>query len=260
MEVQNVLFGPFIGDFSTEIITTRPYVRWIYEVLRPEKIFVATHSNRCFLYDWAETIPVFEDLSRDELNQNGVMHNSVSQKDLMLITKKIKSLVAEKDILHINVMYSKNPHWYPLYKKIYTPILLNEKKKKTKTILFIPTINEKYAITKEIYDSLLEDFGEDVIVAGDMKTHLHENNVMFRNPTYFKDIYYDMVRLISNAKVVITPTSHWTLISQLQGTPVISWGSMPRYYDGSQNDLILPEDIPLLNLKKLINTYINSIK
>jgi hypothetical protein len=259
MKVRNVLFGPFIGDFSTEIITNRPYARWIYEVLKPEKIFVATHSNRCFLYDWAETIPVFEDLSRDELNQNGVLHNSVSQKDVILITKKVKSLIPEKDIIHINIMYSKNVHWYPLYKKIFTSIDIGKINKKN-LILFIPSINEKYAATREIHDHLCNEFGDAVIVAGDMKTHLHENNVMFRNPTYFKDIYYDMIRLISEAKVVVAPNSHWTLIAQLQKTPVVSWGSMPRYYDDDQHSMILPENIPISNLKNLISSYINSIK
>lgn len=260
MKIKTCLFGPFIGDFSTEILTTRPYARWIYEVLKPEKIVVATHSNRCFLYDWAETIPIFEDLSRDELNQNGVIHNSVSQKDIVLITKKVKSLLSEKDVTHINISYSKNCHWYPLYKKIFTPIVINTEKKKKSMILFIPNINEKYAVIKEIYDNLYDKFGDSVVVAGDMKTHLHENNIMFRNPTYFKDIYHDIVKLISEAKVVITPSSHWTLIAQLQKTPVISWGNMTRYIDNDQRILMLQENIPISNLKNLINSYINSIK
>ena len=81
MKIENVLVGPFLGDYKTEIIDFRPYVRWIYEAIKPEKMFVATHSNREFLYDWATVIPVFEDLSRDELNQSGFIHNSISQKD-----------------------------------------------------------------------------------------------------------------------------------------------------------------------------------
>ena len=263
MKIQNIFFGPYIGDFATEILTIRPYARWVYEILKPSKMFISTHSNRCFLYDWATPVPVFEDLSRDELNQNGTIHNSISQKDLNIITKKVKTdiiklLLPEKDLTQISVPYSKNIHWYPLYKKMYKPVEISSTV--GDKIVFIPNINEKYAITKEIYDYLCDNFGDRVIVAGDMKTHLHENNIMFRNPTYFKDIYMDMVQIITEAKVVITPNSHWTLLSQLQSTPVFSWGVFPQYYENDVKNMILPEGIPLQNIKSMISNFINSIK
>jgi hypothetical protein len=263
MIIKNILCGPFIGDFRTEIIDFRPLTRWIYEVLKPEKMFVSTHSNRCFLYDWATTIPVFEDLSRDELNQNGALHNSISQKDLTIITKKIKSDVSKllkpkEDFVHINFAYTKNSHWYPLYKKIYTSVKYNISDKKS--ILFIPNISEKYAVTKEIHDFLCKNF-DNVIVAGDMKTHLHENNIMFKNPTYFTDIYKDMVDQISNASVVITPNSHWTILSQIQNKPVFSWGSLPVYCDNNKkNNMILTDDVPLNNIKNMMFSFIKKYK
>ncbi len=257
-----VLVGPFVGDFKTEIIDFRAYTRWVYEILKPEKMFVSTHSNRSFLYDWATSIPIFEDISRDELNQNGLIHNSISQKDISLITKKIKADViklisSNKNLIHINISYTKNSHWVPLYKKMYVPISMNATK--DDKILFIPNINEKYATIKEIYSYLSDNF-ENVVVAGDMKTHLHDKNVMLKNPTYFKDIYYDMVKIISESKAVITPNSHWTLVAQLQNIPVFSWGSvMPQYYNNNVQNMVVPDGISLNYLKSMIQSFIISL-
>jgi len=263
MKIENVLVGPFLGDYKTEIIDFRPYVRWIYEAIKPEKMFVATHSNREFLYDWATVIPVFEDLSRDELNQSGFIHNSISQKDLNIVIKKVKSNIFKrrypsKDLVHLSVLYSKGLHWFPLYKRMYTPIKF--KKKKSDMIIFIPCINEKYAVIKEIYDHLLDKFGDRVIVAGDMKIHLHEKNIMLRNPTYFKDVYYDITKLITNARAVITPTSQWTILSLLQGTPVFSWGCSPEYFMNDTKHRFLHNNVSGANLKMMAEEFINSIK
>jgi len=263
MKINNVLIGPFLGDFRSEIIDFRPYTRWVYEVLKPAKMFVATHSNRSFLYDWATVLPVFEDFSRDELNQNGFMHNFVSQKDLNIVIKKIKSdmvkqTLPEKDFVHLTTLYSKNVHWFPLYKKIYSQVDMG--KKKNNTILFIPNIGEKYAVVKDIYDFLCEKYGDTVVVAGDMKIHLHENNIMLKNPTYFTDVYYDVIKLISESKVVITPNSHWTVLALVQKTPVFSWGLMAKYFSNDTNHMLLHENVPTDYLKKMMEVFINNIK
>ena len=44
--------GPYLGDFEQEIITFRPYCRWLYEVVEHDKIYLNTHFNRFFLYDF----------------------------------------------------------------------------------------------------------------------------------------------------------------------------------------------------------------
>lgn len=265
MIIKNCLLGPFLGDFRSEIIDFQPYARWVYEVLKPEKMFIATHSNRSFLYnDWSTVIPIFEDLSRDELNQNGFIHTTISLKDLNIVSKKVKSdlikqIEPEKEFLHLNVLYSKNFHWFPLYKKIYNKVKLTQEY--NNKILFIPNINEKYAIIKDMYDFLVKNYGvNEVIVAGDMKTYLHDKNIMLKNPTYFKDVYYDMVSLISNSKVVVTPNSHWTVISLLQETPVFSWGKLPKYYENNTQNMILHENIPVTNMKNIVKDFINTIK
>lgn len=263
MIVKNVMLGPFLGDFRTEIIDFRPFARWIFEALKPNRMFVSTHSNRGFLYDWATVVPIFEDLSRDELNQTGFLHNSISQKDLNIVIKKIKSDVVklispEKEIVYLNTLYSKSLHWFPLYKKIYSPVKI--KKEKSNMILFIPCINEKYATILEMYEHLVNIYGNNVVVAGDMKIHLHEKNIMLRNPTYFTDVFCDISKLITDAKVVITPNSHWTILALTQHTPVFSWGSLPEYYVNETPHQILHDNIPVDNLKNMVVSFINSIK
>ena len=133
--IKECVLGPYLGDFRTEVIDFRPFSRWIYEVLKPDRMYVSTHSNRGFLYEWATVIPIFEDLSRDELNQAGFIHNSVSQKDLSLVIKKIKSDISkianpENEIVYLSVPYSKSFHWFPLYKKIYSEIQVERIKTK----------------------------------------------------------------------------------------------------------------------------------
>ena len=258
----NILCGPFLGDFESEITDFRPYVSWITKVLNPTTITVATHSNRLFLYNWAKTIPIYEDFSRDELNQNGLIHLSASSKDLNLITKKIKSDISfnnkiKQEIVHFNTSYSKSNHWIPIYKKIFNPIDISKEKKK-EYMLFIPNVKEKYNVVVSLYEFLSQKYGN-IIVAGDMKTHLHEYNIMLKNPTYFKDIFHNMIKLISEAKVVITPNSHWTLLSLLQGTPVISWGRYPNYYQGKTKYQIINTDVSTNNLCMIIENFIEHI-
>lgn len=257
MKIKNILCGPFIGDFKTEILDFRPYTRWVYEVLKPERMFVATHSNRCFLYEWATTLPVFEDLSRDELGQNGVLHNSIGQKDVSSVIKKAKEdviniLKSKEDVIHINLHYSKSHNWCPIYKKIYTPIKYSKNKGK---IVFIPDINEKYAFIEDVYEFLQDEF-DDVVIVGDMKTHLHGNNIIYKDNVNFTDMYNNIINHISNAKVVITPNSHWTVLSNIQNKPVFSWGTSTLYYEHHKNDMILPNNIPFHNLKNMLSDFI----
>ena len=47
-------FGPFLGDFESEVVTFRPYIKWVSEVteINSENLFLFTHENRSFMYDW----------------------------------------------------------------------------------------------------------------------------------------------------------------------------------------------------------------
>jgi hypothetical protein len=259
---QIILCGPYLGDFKTEIMDFYPFCRWVYEVVKPHKMFVSSHINRVFLYNgWATNIPIFEDLSRDEINQNGLLHNSIMQKDMNIIIKKIKNDISKcvdnmKDLVFIQTPYSKNNTLFPIYKKIFKPVDIV--KKDLGYILFIPYINEKYEVNKYMFDFLCNEYGRDnIIVAGDMKIHFHEENAMIHNITYFKDVYKHMFELITNAKVVITPFSHWTYISVLQDTPVVSWGVTQSFINNVNNkNVLLHESIPIEKTVNIIKDFI----
>ena len=155
MIYKNILCGPYLGDFAEEILTFRPYAQWIKTVLKPEKMCICSHSNRSFLYT-DNFIPIFEDFSRDELNQNGLIHNECTIKELVIITKKIKSDIKTPDLLQFNTSYTKADAWYPLYKKIFNRVEIEPTKENY--ILFIPSMKEKYNVIIDIYNHLKNNY------------------------------------------------------------------------------------------------------
>jgi hypothetical protein len=60
--------GPFYGDFEQEITTFRPYVQYIIKHNPGKTVYVSSHINRRFLYDFIDFdkfIPVLENMTRD---------------------------------------------------------------------------------------------------------------------------------------------------------------------------------------------------
>lgn len=265
MKINSVLVGPFIGDFESEINDFRPYSRWVYEILRPVNMFISTHFNRQFLYEgWSTVLPVCENYTRDEINQIGAINFNVTQKEMLILFKKVKydltnTFKINKDLLCINVPYSKVVRQKPPYKKIFTGV--NIPKTPGDYILFIPSTKSTKNEVREIYDFLVENFNN-VIISGDMKTHLYEKNDLLKDICYFNNIYYDITKLITNAKVVITPTSHWTTISMMQKTPVFSWGNLKYVieYDFNTKNTILPLGVDVKYLKPLMYNFIKQIE
>ena len=140
--------GPYTGDFEQELFNFRPYVRWISKVAPTERIFLSTHFNRTFLYDWIENvniIPVFEDLSRSELSQRGLIHDSLQLKDHNLLTKIFKEKVIKKsgsskrEIAMVNLTYSKNGNT-PLYHKVFRPVSIPIVRSDKRKIVYIPDL------------------------------------------------------------------------------------------------------------------------
>ena len=86
--------GPYMGNWENEICNFYPYAKWLCEIVKYDDVFIATHSNRVFLYDWIKKnnhLNVFENLSRDEFSQVGATHKNISQEDYTLIYKKFKN-------------------------------------------------------------------------------------------------------------------------------------------------------------------------
>ena len=222
-----ILLGPYIGDWETEINIFRPYMKWISEVIDCNDIYLATHSNRMFLYDWIDPknmIPVYGNLSRDELAQKGSINTTLNQKDYFIIQRQIiQKINTEHDakVIPYGINYTKRLIFYPYYKRIFNEIHYEKTKKKKKYFVFIPDISENINNTNELYEFLNDNFN--IIVCGDMKIHLQEKNIALKKVNYFNNGYQNIINIISNASAVICPLSHWTLICRLQNVPVISW-------------------------------------
>lgn len=227
--------GPYIGDFEQEIITFRPYCRWLSEVVDYDKIYLNTHFNRFFLYHFIpeeNKINVPSALTRNELGQKGYIHNKSPQRDYNLFIRLFKDEIVEKegcskrDIDLYNISYLKSQPAYPIHNKIFDPINvpdfydyfgdLSDK------ILFIPSKEEKCDKLLDIYEFLSEKY--EIIVAGDLKCHIIPSNIVLSKPDWPRNGFKYILYLINNCKAVICPISLWTTICNLQKVNVFSWG------------------------------------
>lgn len=220
-------FGPYVGDWKCETFVFRPYVKWVSETLSIDKIFISSHANRLFMYDWIDSdkrLSVYEDISRDELLQNGFLHKSVSKTDHALFVKSYKEELSKKCDCYINYFplnYS-NFFQYPFHCRLYSKINV-DKEITGDYFLFIPDDIECGKKIDDVYDVMRTMFSDDVIVVGDMRAHLIEHNVVLAKSDYFENGYEYILSYINNAKAVICPMGFWTFIADLQNKPVFSW-------------------------------------
>ena len=224
-------FGPFLGDWKQELFTFRPYIKWITENIPHNDVYVSTHINRLFLYDWIpeqNKIPIYEELTRDEFSQTGYININISKKDYNIIQKKFKESIKSDDTIeNFFLSYNTTMVWYPLYNKSFTKIKFTSAKKDSeKYVLFIPDNSENTHVLQSIYNELRQEYN--VLVVGDMKTHLPEHNVILKNADYFDNVYKYLVEYILNAEIVVCPSSHWTLLCNIHDIPVFSWSSSPK--------------------------------
>jgi len=223
--------GPFIGDWEQEILNFRPFVQWVYKSFNPKDVYLSTHFNRSFLYQWIDNqkfLPIYQHLTRNELSQEGTLHKNLPLKDYSLITKIFKEDVIrmansnKRDIALVNLPYTKNSD-YPFYNKFFSRIETpNIKIKRTYPILYIPDAREDEERLTSIYDLLRKKY--DIGVIGDLKTYLEGENVVTRRVDYFENGYKYILKYIMEAKIVICPAGHWTLLCNQQRVPVFSWG------------------------------------
>jgi hypothetical protein len=256
-----IAIGPFIGSIETEIVLFRPFVLWLQKALKPTEIIVSSHNNREFLYENFKFFPIFDDFTRNEFGQIGPLHSDVNVQDFNLILKKFKLQIQDytkgstEPIFHYNIPYIKLA-WIPIYKRIYQNILTTPTKNNYKNkIVFIPYLNEKYTIINEVYNHLKKNYN--IICCGDMKTHLPEKNILLKDPSYFRNVYSKMFEIISEASCVIVPSSHWTTIADIQGTPCFSWGTYTL--QKSKKTKIVNKDIDVVTLLKIIDGWIEEV-
>jgi hypothetical protein len=251
--------GPFIGSFEEEILTFRPYARWLSKAIDWDRIYLSTHINRVFMYDFVpedNIIPVYQQFSRDEKNQHGYIHKKINKKDFNLILKTFKDKILERekcnkrDIEIHHLSYSKNSPPYSIYNKIFEEIPdvdLSIPKKHEDKIIFIPSKQEKLEKLAYIY-KWLKSY-HDVIVVGSTDTWFSNDNVVLNKIDYFENGWKYIVQYIAKAKGVICPISYWTTIANLQNKYVFSWGDNPGQYKeggiynfGNERYSIIPAD------------------
>jgi len=221
--------GPYIGNFEQEIITFMPYSKWLSNAVDFDKIYLNTHMDRMWLYDFIpeeNKIPVDFDLSIDVECQKGYINTKLSQKKFQKLIKKFKNEIIErsgynkKDVKIYNLSYIKTCVPYSIYNKIFSP-LKEEKISYIDKILYIPYIGEDEDLLYVINDEL-KKYGH--IIIGSYDIYLKEWNSLLLLNDGFHNTWKHMINYISSAKAVVCPLSFWTTICNLQGTPVFSWG------------------------------------
>lgn len=269
--------GPFLGDFENEILQFRPYAKWLSKVVQYDNIYLSTHENRFFLYDFIpeeNMIPVYGQFSRDEENQRVCVHDKLSKRDFNLILKKFKEDILKKEkcnrkeLENYYLPYSKISYQSGVHKKIFEEIKINRedvREDNKNKIVFIPSKKEKRNKVAEVYKWLMSCYN-DVVVIGDTNTWFRNNNEVLNKIDYFENGLKTVIDYISTAKAVITPLSYWTLICNLQKKNVFSWGKNVGQYReegiynfGNRNCNVIPTDRHT-DLKIIISGINNFIK
>ncbi len=270
-------FGPFIGDFEQEVTTFRPYIKWISEVVENEAIYLNTHFNRAFLYDWIPTeniFPVYEHLSRDELGQLGYVHNQFTVKDHNLLTKIFKEKIvniqkcSKRDIEIFNLNYARSTQAYTIFKKRFSPISvpdINIKEEYLNKVIYI--LAPGYHL-EAVYEYLHSEY--DAIVIGDLKLtgYCSDKNEMLKTIDYFENGFKYILKILQSAKAIVCPVGFWTFLANLQGYPVFSFGDAPGnykengvYYFDNKKSLVIPtnEGTDLPSIFKMIDYFMEKL-
>lgn len=196
--------GPYIGGLGQELLTFRPYAKWLCSIMEYDEVFLSTHYDKLFLYKdfikFENLIPVDKKYSVDINGQKGFIHDSVNLRSYNKLQRKFKNNITEygykkKDIDNQSIKYRKTIIQYPIHKKIFTAIEVEKDDRYKDFFFYIP-----YGLA-------------DMDINGD--------NVIRYNPLCSLK---ETIVIMSSCRGVITPISFWTLVANLQNVPVFSWG------------------------------------
>jgi len=221
-----MLIGPYIGDFKHEVTVFAPYVNYLIDSLDEHDSYIASHSNRSFLYDHIPNmtfVPIFSNITRDELNQKGYMHLTVNKSQYNQILKMIKNDNTIKD--HYHLPYIKSTNTISYYQKEFKPFKFGDTITKSNKISFIPDKSEHIV---DLYNDIKDLYDIDVI--GDMSNGMPDQNILLQRSDYFEIVYKYMFKSIYNSLFVITNCPEWALICNLQNIPLLYWGDDSSMY------------------------------
>lgn len=224
-----VLLGPYVGSFTQEILVFRPHIRYISHTTNGADIYISSHSNRSFLYDWIKPdnfLPIFEHITRNEPGQSGFIYDDITKTEFNQITKKIRGEIECDDVDIHTLPYVKNTNGISYYQKVYEPFTIPEFEI-DHTDLNIVAIFDKTDQSKEVFDIISKMFS--VVVVGDMNNGLEEENVLMKNLDLSNN-YLKMFNYVNKCKLVVTNCPDWALICNCQGIPVFYWGQENSMY------------------------------
>jgi len=224
-----VLLGPYVGSFTHEILVFRPYIRYISHITEDAELFVSSHSNRSFLYDWIKPenfLPIYEHITRNEPGQVGFIYDEITKTEFNQITKKILSEIPYDETDFYTLPYVKNTNGISYYQKIYTPFTIPDFDFGHKNLNMI-AVFDKSDESRQVFDLISEMFNVSVI--GDMNNGLEDENILMKD-LMFESTYLKMFNYINKCKLVITNCSDWALICNLQGIPVFYWGNQSSLF------------------------------
>ena len=247
--------GPYIGSFEQEILTFMPYSRWLSGAVDYNDIYLNTHKDRMWLYDFIpddNKIPIETELSKDIKNQRGYINKNLSVKKYQELVKSfrddiiIKANCNKKDIKLYYLNYIKSCPPYSIYNKIFSSLPVeNAYLDGIGKLTYIPHISGDKKLVYKVNDYIKKNY--DYIIIGDYDIYLKEFNTLLRNYDGFNNSWKYMINYISKARAVICPLSFWTTICNLQSTPVFSWGEYVGqhkkdgiYYFNNNKSLIVP--------------------
>lgn len=258
--MKSLVCGPYVGSFEQELLTFRPHAKWISDNLPHDNVIVSTHKNRAFMYDWAEVLPVEDNLTTNEAAQVGLLNKNLGKREYSHYTKEIKLKVAKKhDILKKNVKlyplsYTQSPQSISNYQKRFEPITIPTDIKdsiSSDTILFIPDISETEDRLQKFLSLIQKEYNVKVI--GNSKIHLQDQNVLANKGD---DLYKYIIKWMAECKMVVCPASYWTFLAKLQGVNVFSWGEGAQQYKAGNHSLILPgKQLDINTLYKQFSWY-----
>lgn len=248
------LFGPFLGDFKSEVLTFRPFYYWFKNNNQDKKIYVSSHFNRKFLYSNNDTFIEYDyELSINEANQKNYYNLLIDKRKYLRLSTELKEKISTKEnilpkqLKQLNLSYIQTSQQYSSEYKLYNKINIIDDILLKDTIIYIADNSIDELTHQYIYKELKQKFN--IIVIGDKNTYLQEYNIFNNIEFYSTKIYYQLVKYISSCKCVITPSSYWTYICNLQQTPVISWGENVSQYKfgealnfGNKNSIINSND------------------
>lgn len=230
------VIGPYIGDLEQELFTFRPYAKYISSNIAVHEIYISSHFNRAFMYDWIPEenfIPVFESLTREEIKQHGYLHDDVTRTDYSQLIKHFKNHIKDMngkiDLQVYPPPYIKSTNTISIHQKEFS--LLPFPKMDINKKGYISFVANKSDESEEVYGILNELY--DIVVIGNMSNGLKDHNVLLKETDYFSNGYAAMLNYISNSKMLVTNCPVWGMVGNLLGKHMVFWGNSCSQFKAS---------------------------